>query len=98
MGTALKTIIARFQELKEAVSDSVEIDGELVEVNKVDTALQSVGVQLRDSLTGQFRDLDDVFLELASKWDSLDRNTQRYIATIAAGSRRNDSCPLLPAA
>lgn len=84
----MKTIIARFQELKTAVNDSVEIDGELVEVNKVDTALQSVGVQLRDSLTGQFRDLDDVFLELSSKWDTLDRNTQRYVATIAAGSRQ----------
>ena len=88
LGTAMKTIIARFQELKTAVNDSVEIDGELVDVNKVDTALQTVGVQLRDSLTGQFRDLDDVFLELSSKWDTLDRNTQRYIATIAAGSRQ----------
>lgn len=88
IGTAMKTIIARFQELKSAVGDSVEIDGELVDVNKVDTALKIVGVQLRDSLTGQFRDLDDVFLELASKWDTLDRNTQRYVATIAAGSRQ----------
>lgn len=84
----MKTIIARFQELKKAVGDSVEIDGELVDVNKVDTALKSVGVQLRDSITGQFRDLDDVFLELSSKWGSLDKNTQRYIATIAAGSRQ----------
>jgi TP901 family phage tail tape measure protein len=25
---------------------------------------------------------------LSSKWDSLDKNTQRYIATIAAGSRQ----------
>lgn len=88
IGTAMKTIIARFQELKSAVGNSVEIDGELVDVNKVDTALKTVGVQLRDSLTGQFRDLDDVFLELASKWDTLDRNTQRYVATIAAGSRQ----------
>jgi TP901 family phage tail tape measure protein len=32
--------------------------------------------------------LDDVFLELSSKWDGLDKNTQRYIATIAAGSRQ----------
>jgi hypothetical protein len=27
-------------------------------------------------------------MELSSKWDSLDTNTQRYIATIAAGSRQ----------
>jgi hypothetical protein len=32
--------------------------------------------------------LDDVFLELSSKWAGLDTNTQRYIATIAAGSRQ----------
>lgn len=83
----MKTIIARFQEMKTAVGE-VEVEGELVDVNKVDTALKTVGISLRDS-AGQFRDLDDVFLELAGKWDSLDRNTQRYIATIAAGSRLN---------
>jgi hypothetical protein len=32
--------------------------------------------------------LDDVFLELSEKWNTLDKNTQRYIATIAAGSRQ----------
>lgn len=42
---------------------------------------------LRDS-SGQFRDLDDVFIELSSKWNDLDKNTQRYIATVAAGSRQ----------
>ena len=34
------------------------------------------------------RDLDDVFIELASKWDTLDTLQQRYIATQAAGSRQ----------
>ena len=82
-GTALKTIIARFQELKKS-SGALE-DG--VDANKVETALKTAGVALRDT-TGQFRDFDDVILELSSKWDDLDRNTQRYIATIAAGSRQ----------
>ena len=86
-GTAMKTVIARFQELKKDPSEIGEVDGEIVDANKIETALRSVGVALRDS-TGQFRDLDDVFLELASKWDGLDTNTQRYIATIAAGSRQ----------
>jgi len=86
-GTALKTIIARFEELKKSPSEIGEIDGEVVDANKIETALRSVGIALRDT-QGQFRDLDDVFLELASKWDSLDKNTQRYIATIAAGSRQ----------
>ena len=82
-GTALKTIIARFQELKK--SGNVLEDG--VDANKVETALKTAGVSLRDA-AGQFRNFDDVILELSSKWDGLDRNTQRYIATIAAGSRQ----------
>lgn len=89
LGTAMKTIVARFQELKKAPSEiASEIDGEAIDVNKIDTALKSIGVSLMDNVTGQFRDLDDVFLEIASKWQNLDKNTQRYIATIAAGSRQ----------
>jgi TP901 family phage tail tape measure protein len=86
-GTAMKTVIARFQELKKAPGEIGEVDGEIVDANAIETALRSVGVALRDS-SGQFRELDDVFLELSGKWDSLDKNTQRYIATIAAGSRQ----------
>ena len=86
-GTAMKTVIARFQELKKAPDEIGEIDGEIVDANAIETALRSVGVELRES-SGQFRELDDVFLELSSKWDGLDKNTQRYIATIAAGSRQ----------
>ena len=86
-GTAMKTVIARFQELKKDPAEIGEVDGEIVDANKIETALRSVGVALRDT-NGQFRDLDDVFIELAQKWDSLDTNTQRYIATIAAGSRQ----------
>lgn len=86
-GTALKTVIARFQELKKDPSEIGEVDGEIVDANAIEGALRSVGVSLRDT-SGQFRDLDDVFLELAEKWNTLDKNTQRYIATIAAGSRQ----------
>lgn len=78
----MKTVIARFTELKNNVS-AAESEFEDLDYNKVDTALKSVGVQLKDSM-GQFRDLDDVFLELSEKWNTLDRNSQRYIATIAA--------------
>lgn len=86
-GTAMKTIVARFTEMKKAVGDTVTVEGEEVSVNKVEEALKSAGVALRDA-NGEFRDLDDVLLELASKWDSLDIMTQRYIATTAAGSRQ----------
>jgi TP901 family phage tail tape measure protein len=73
-GTAMKTVIARFQELKKSPDEIGEIDGEMVDANAIESALRSVGVSLRDA-GGQFRELDEVFLELSSKWDGLDKNT-----------------------
>ena len=88
IGTAMKSIVARFEELKKnPLALTVDVEGEEVVANKVEAAIALAGVKLRDA-SGQFRDLDDVFLELAKSWDGLDRNTQRYIATIAAGSRQ----------
>lgn len=81
----MKTIIARFQEMKKAPED-IEVDGEIVNVNKVEGALKTIGVALRDT-QGQFRQLDQVFLDISKRWNDLDINTQRYIATTAAGSR-----------
>ena len=90
-GTALKTVIARFSEVKKLIGEGgimgTDEEGEEINVNKIEGALKTAGVQLRDT-AGQMRDLDDVFLELASKWDSLDTMQQRYIATQAAGSRQ----------
>lgn len=86
-GTAMKTIVARFTELKKNPNELVEVDGEQVDANKIETALKSVGIALRDT-NGEFRKTDDVFLDLAKRWDSLTVNEQRYIATVAAGSRQ----------
>lgn len=85
-GTALKTVIQRFQELKKPMSEIGEVEGELVDANAIETALRTAGVALRDA-NEEFRNFDDVILELAGKWDSLDLMTQRYIQTTQAGSR-----------
>lgn len=87
IGTSLKTVIARFTEMKKNISGTDESEFEDLDVNKVETALKSVGVQLRDT-TGQIRDFDDIIVDLGGKWDTLSRNAQRYVATIAAGSRQ----------
>ena len=90
-GTALKTVIARFAEVKKLISEGeltgTDEEGTEIDVNNIETALKTAGVALRDT-TGQMRNLDDVFIELASRWDSLDTMQQRYIATQAAGSRQ----------
>lgn len=87
IGSALKSIISRYGEMKASPAKLLNVEGEEVAFNKVDTALKSIGISIKDA-SGQFRDFDDVIMELASKWDSLDNNTQRYIATIMAGNRQ----------
>lgn len=68
IGTAMKTILARFQSLTkdpDTLSPDVQeaLDGETVDANNVEAALRKAGVALRDE-TGQFRDAKDVMLEL----------------------------------
>lgn len=86
IGSAMKSIISRYGELKENKT-GIDAEGEEYSLNKVDKALQSVGISIHD-VNGEFRDFDDVIFELASKWDTIDKNTQRYIATIMAGNRQ----------
>lgn len=85
IGSAMKSIIARMSEMKAGLSQ--DENGEFLDASKVETALKSVGVALRDS-QGQFRDLDIVIGELGAKWDSLDSATARYLATTIAGNRQ----------
>ena len=100
-GTALKTVLARFGEVKKLIdtgkTEGTTDEGEAVDVNKIDTALKAIGVRLTDE-QGQMRALDQVLIETAQKWDSLDSMTQRYLATMAAGSRLRDCNRLLHAA
>ena len=84
LGTAMKTIIARFEDMKK---DPMAILEDGVSANKVEAALATIGIALRDS-EGEFRALQDVITELGMKWNSLTRNQQAYIATVAAGSRQ----------
>ncbi|MFA6711179.1 MAG: phage tail tape measure protein [Candidatus Caldatribacteriota bacterium] len=85
IGTAFKTIIARMQQVKEA--GVIVEDGVTTPLNKVQEALEAVGVELLDH-EGQLRDLQDVFRDLGREWDYMDRNTKAYLATIIAGSRQ----------
>lgn len=91
IGTALKTIIARFAEVKSLYTkgqlSGTDEEGETIDVNKVQTALRSAGISMNAFLKGE-EGLDQVLLRLSSRWNDLDVLTQRYIATIASGSRQ----------
>lgn len=83
IGTALKTIIARMRELTD-YGETLE-DG--VDVNRVDKALDNIGVKLLDS-NREFRDLEDVLSEVGEKWDTLNINQQANVAIALAGTRQ----------
>ena len=90
-GTAMKTIIARFAEVKslrdQGLVSGEDEEGELIDVNKIQTALRTVGISMEGFFAGT-EGLDSILLKLSQKWDTLDFETQRYIATMAAGSRQ----------
>ena len=90
-GTAMKTIIARFSEVKELKEQGSftgkDSEGEDIDVNKIQSALKSVGISMEGFFAGT-EGLDSILLKLAEKWGTLDFETQRYIATMAAGSRQ----------
>jgi len=83
-GTALKTVVARFSEVKKLVDEGQlsgsDEEGELIDVNKVSSALRVAGIDLNKYFLDQVG-LDDIFMELASKWNQLTTLQQRYIAT-----------------
>lgn len=87
IGNSMKSIIARFQKLKEDPESLLE-DG--VNANDVEKALKKADVALRDT-EGNFRNIGDVIMELSAKWDTLDTNTQKYIATMAAGIQQSSN-------
>lgn len=87
IGSALKSIAARYGEMKNDPSKLIDSEGEVLAYNKVDAALQSVGITLKTT-DGQFRNFTDVIIELGEKWDQLDSTQQRYIATQFAGNRQ----------
>ena len=87
IGSAMKSIASRYGELTKDPTKLVDEDGEAMAFNKVDAALQSVGISMK-TVDGQFRNFTDVIIELGEKWSELDSTQQRYIATQFAGNRQ----------
>jgi len=85
VGSALMTILARMSEIRD-VGEVDDMMGDTTDINDVEEAYRSAGVEIRDA-TGSIRDLHEPILELSDKWQDLDRETRRYITSVAAGTR-----------
>ena len=82
VGTALRTLFARFQGLQ--LGETLE-DG--VDLNKYSRALEAVGVQVLD-VNGDLRDMDDILTDLGSVWETLSSAQQVALAQTVSGVRQ----------
>lgn len=82
VGTALRTLFARFQGLQ--LGETLE-DG--VDLNKYSRALEQVGVQVLD-VNGDLRDMDDILTDLGSVWETLSSAQQVALAQTVSGVRQ----------
>lgn len=82
VGTALKTIFARIQGLN--LGETLE-DG--TDLNKYSTALDKVGISIKDS-NGELRNMDAILDDMGAKWDSLAKDQQVALAQTVAGVRQ----------
>lgn len=80
VGVSVKSIMARFQQLREKGYTEDGIDS-----NQVSKALDKAGIKAIDEQTNQFRNFGTVMDELGAKWGTLDSRTQAYIATTLGG-------------
>lgn len=97
VGTAFKTLFARYGNVKAGkYADTYNLDDtnsesneETTKLNDVETVLNKVNIKTRDTV-GQFRDMDDVLTEVASKWNSMDQVTQNAVTTALGGTRQRE--------
>ena len=85
IGTAFNTIIARLHQIKQTGYNSEDE----TKINDIAKALANVDIALMDQ-SGEWRDMTDIFEDVASKWDELDDKTRSYIATTMAGVKQQN--------
>lgn len=84
IGQALKTMFARFSDIKAG-----KIDEDGLGINNVESALARVNISLRDS-RNEFKSVQEVIDELGQKWQELDPIEQANIAKAIAGVRQKE--------
>jgi len=93
-GQALKTIISRYGNVKAGAYGKLNVDSESsdesVNINDVERVLNKLGISIRKSNL-EFKDFDEVLGEIAEKWGTLDRVSQKAVATAFAGIRQQEA-------
>lgn len=85
IGTSMNSIMARLHSIKQIGYNSED----QTKINDISKALNEVGISLMDN-QNQWRDLSDIFNDVAAVWGTLDDKTKSYIATTMAGTRQQN--------
>ena len=82
VGTALKTLFARIQDLDlgKTLDDGTTL-------GKYSSALDAVGIAIKDQ-HGELRNMDDILDDMGSKWTTLSKDQQVALAQTVAGTRQ----------
>ena len=64
-------------------------DEDLTRINDVAKALGTIDVALMDN-EGNWRNMSDIFIDIAGKWDGLNGKQKSYISTTMAGTRQQN--------
>lgn len=86
VGTSLNSIIARLHAIRTTGYNSEDE----TKINDVAKALATVDIALLDQ-EGNWRDMTDIFNDIAAQWDTMDDKQKSYIATTLAGTRQQNT-------
>lgn len=86
VGTSLNSIIARMHAIRTTGYNSEDE----TKINDVAKALATVDIALLDQ-EGNWRDMTDIFNDIAEQWDTMDSKQQSYIATTLAGTKQQNT-------
>lgn len=82
VGTALKTLFSRIQDLE--LGDTLE-DG--TTIGTYSEALEKVGIDIKDQ-NDELKKMDDILDEMGAKWNTLDKDQKVALAQAVAGVRQ----------
>ena len=81
VGTALRTVYARISDIQAG------IDEQGVSLGNYSGKMEALGFSVLD-MNGKLRDMGEVMEEIGSRWDTLTREQQIYLAQTMAGQRQ----------
>jgi len=85
IGNAFNSMMARMHQIKATGFNSEDT----TKLNDVAKALATINVELLDS-QGDWRNMNEIYEDIAAQWENMDAKQRGYIATTMAGTRQQN--------